>query len=317
MRRRLGILVWALVCLIWAAAPVRAEVANQVLAVVGEDVITMLDLEKLIGPMVERIRVEQQGTDVEGKIAALRSQALDQMIVELLTSGEALRLGIKVRKADVDGGIDRILEMNKIDLDDLVRTLAKDGITLDEYREQIKGQILRARLVYSTVKAKIVISEKKKLELYESRKEKYQTVREIELRRIVLPKSDPDQAAAVRERIVAGEDFTALAKELSQGPEAGDGGLLGYFKLEQLSEVIREAVQGLEEGQVSQPVDTREGLQLFMFSGTKVKEGKPYEEVEPILADELLQKELDREFGEMIKEVRKRTYVKIIPVKSD
>ncbi len=317
MKMRFVLLVWAAAIMIWPPSPLRAEVANQVLAVVGDEVITMLDLEKLIGPTVERLRAENQTENLESQISILRSQALQQLVVELLTAAEAERLGIKVGEADIENGIQRIVEINKITQDELVRKLAKDGITLDEYRDQIKQQILRARLVYSTVKAKIIISEKKKLELFESRREEYQTVREIELRRIVLPQDRPELVQEVSGKLSSGADFVSLAKEFSTGPEASDGGLLGYFKVEQLSEAIREAVKDLKEGEVSQPVETREGLQLFTVSRIKVKEGKTYEEMEPVLADELLQKELDVKYSELIEEVRKRTYIKIIPVRNE
>ena len=317
MRMRFIIPLWAALMFVWPACPAGAGVANQVLAVVGDNVITMLDLEKLIGPTVERLKAQTQGQNLESQLSTLRSQALQQMVVEFLTSGEAERLGITVKEDDVNDGIARVLEINKIDQDELVRKLAKDGITLDEYREQIKQQILRARLVYSTVKAKIIISEKEKLELYESRRDEYQTVREIELRRIVLPADRQDLVQEVETRMGSGADFASLAKELSIGPEASDGGLLGHFKLDQLSEDIRAAVKDLKEGQVSKPVETKEGLQLFAVSGVKVKEGKSYEEMEPLLAEELLQKKLDKKYGELIEEVRKRTYIKIIPVRND
>ena len=315
MKRRYRILAWSVLILTWACGPVRAEVANQVLAVVGDNVITMLDLEKLVGPTVEKLKAENRDGKTEERIASLRSQALEQMIVEYLTAAEAKRLGIKVRKSDIDNGVRRILKINKITRDDLIRTLAKDGITIDDYREQIRRQILQARLVYSTVKAKIVITEKQKREIYESRQSKYQTLREIELRRIVLPRDRRDLVEEVEKKLAAGADFAELAKELSQGPEAKDGGLLGFFKVEQLSREIREAVKGLDKGQVSRPVETKEGLQVFMISGIKVKEGKTYEEVEPIIAEELLQKELDKKFRELIQEVRHRSYIKIIPVR--
>ncbi len=314
MKRRYGIVIWTVLFLVWGWATVRAEVANQVVAVVGDNVITMLDLEKLIGPTVAKLRAQNPDANLEGQVSMLRSQALEQMVVEFLTTAEAERLGIKVNEEDVEGGIERVLEINKMTKDDLIKALARDGITIEEYKEQIHRQILRARLVYSSVKAKIIISEKKKRELYDSRKEEYQTTREIELKRIVLPPEARNTAEEIKGKVEAGADFAEMAKEFSRGPEASEGGLLGFFKVEQLSQEIRTAVDGLKKGQLSKPVETKDGLQIFMISDVKVREGKSYEEVEPVLAEELLQKEIDKKFTELLNEIRKRTYIKVMRV---
>jgi len=289
-----------------------AEVANQVLAVVGDEVITILDVEKLIAPQVEEIKARGGGLKAEQQIASLRQQALDKLIQDRLLAGEANRLGIKVTKEDVDGGLKRILEINNIDMEELIKTLAKDGYTLEEYRKELEGQILRARLVYTQVKAKIIIPEEEKRAIYEARQSEFATVSEIELRRILLPADASDLAQEIIAKLDSGADFAELVREHSKGPEAADGGSLGFFKLEQLSAVIREAVANLKSGEHSRPVQTGEGLQIFQVAETKTKQGKPYEEVEPLLTEELLQKEIDKRFNELMEKARKRVFIRIM-----
>ena len=133
MTRRILVFTCAVAVLVFTAGSAGAEVANQVLAVVGEDVITMLDLEKLIGPTVAKIRAQGNSTAADSQIATLRSQALNQMIMERLTSAEANRLGIRVRKSDVDDGVKRVLDINNLTREELIRRLAKDGVTLEAY----------------------------------------------------------------------------------------------------------------------------------------------------------------------------------------
>lgn len=310
----LGRIVIGLMVITCFSLPAEAGVTNQVVAVVGEDVITLMDLNKLIGPHVERLR-SQGGTGLDRKIAQMRTQALEQLIVERLAVQEAARLGIKVTKADVDSGEVRVLEMNKLTKDQLVKSLAKDGMTYEEFRDKIKTQILRARLVFSQVKAKVMITEEEKKALYNARRDEYETFSELVLNRILLPREKADKAEEILISLKGGAEFGQLAKLFSTGPEAKDGGRLGKFKAEQLSEIIRNAVENLAAGGVSGIVETRDGLQIFQVEEIVTTTGKTFEEMEAQLEEELMRKELDEKFGEWITKVRRRSYVKIMEVK--
>ncbi|MBW1712076.1 MAG: SurA N-terminal domain-containing protein [Deltaproteobacteria bacterium] len=315
MTRSLGLLAVALVLGCHVFSPAQAEVANQVVAVVGEEVITLLDLERIIAPQVAQMRAQHSGPDLEQKIKLLRSKLLEQMIIDRLTRMEAERLGIVVSEDEVDQALERVLEVNRLTKDELIRALAKDGVTLDEYREELKRQIIQVQIVYKEVKPKIIIPESAKRELYESRKEKFRGFVEVELRQILLPPGKTELAAKIKQEIEAGGDFAKLASQYSSGPEAKDGGLLGTFRLAQLSSQVQEAIKGLETGQVSQPVETKRGILIFQVSRKKVQEDQTFEEVEPQLTEELIKKELNKKFMEWIEKVRQRSYVKVMEIK--
>ncbi len=78
------------------------------------------------------------------------------------------------------------------------------------------------------------------------------------------------KAAAARKRAVAGEDFAALATEMSEGPSAPQGGDLGFFGRQQMVAPFADAAFALEVGQISEVVETQFGYHVI-----KVEEKKP------------------------------------------
>lgn len=74
-------------------------------------------------------------------------------------------------------------------------------------------------------------------------------------------RESPDQRVAkVKEELAKpGADFAALAKLYSDGPEAEDGGEVGWVSRDQLAEELRDKVFALAAGQVSEPLELGEG----------------------------------------------------------
>lgn len=84
----------------------------------------------------------------------------------------------------------------------------------------------------------------------------------------ILVKTE-DEASKLREEIIAGKDFAAVAAEFSKCPSGANGGDLGYFSKGQMVKEFEDAAFSMEIGEVSQPVKTDFGYHLLFLTDKK------------------------------------------------
>ena len=72
-----------------------------------------------------------------------------------------------------------------------------------------------------------------------------------------------EEALAARQRLMAGEDFVEVSREVSRAPNAADGGELGFFDQGSLTPEIDEVIFSLDAGSFSDPVQGPSGYHVF------------------------------------------------------
>ncbi|MCH2342825.1 SurA N-terminal domain-containing protein [Pseudomonas sp. NPDC047963] len=108
----------------------------------------------------------------------------------------------------------------------------------------------------------------------------------------------------VAKRLASGEDFSALAKELSQDPgSANEGGDLGFAGPGVYDPAFEEALYGLEEGQVSAPVRSDFGWHLIKLLGVQSPEIPSLDSLKPELVRELKAQQVEQRFVEASKQL--------------
>lgn len=301
----------------------RAKVVDRIVAVVNDEIILLSELNQALKPYLARIHSQSYDEADERRLLfQVREDILNKMIDERLTDQEVKRNRIMVSEAEIDQMIERIKETNYYTDEELRQALNMEGLTLESYREQLKGQVLRARLVNLQVKSKIVITDKDVRTYYEEHKDKYQGSKLVGLRNIVMKKTttydeEAEQAihkrmSKVKEALDAGGDFAALARQYSESPQAAEGGYLGEFDLEPMAVNIREAIQDLKPGQFTPIIDTDLGYQIFYVEDIKQSAGKSLEEVSTEIEDKLYNEIVDRNFAKWLEDLRNRSHIKIV-----
>ncbi|WP_434458591.1 SurA N-terminal domain-containing protein [Stutzerimonas urumqiensis] len=112
------------------------------------------------------------------------------------------------------------------------------------------------------------------------------------------------QLEAIEQRLAAGEDFSQLAKEISDDPgSAAEGGDLGFAGKGVYDETFEQTLFALEEGKVSEPIRTEFGWHLIKLTGVRGAEAQTFEELEPRLLEELKTAEAERLFIEASREL--------------
>jgi peptidyl-prolyl cis-trans isomerase SurA len=299
------------------------EVLDRIVAVVNEDIILLSELNARMAPYAQRIHEQGFDQDKEREMLyKVREETLNRLVDEKLTDQEIKRNDIQVEDAQIDSTIERIKAANYFTDEDLRRFLDQEKMTMEQYRSQIREQILRTRLVNYEVKSKIVITEEDIKAYYDSHPEIYGGKRRYHLRNILMrvpefSTTTEKQAAreridAVRARIEAGESFAVLASSVSQGPAAANGGDIGEFETSSLSPQIQSALEGLSQGQTTAVLDTDLGFQLFYVEAINRTDDKPLESVREEIHQKLYKEVVDKKFLSWLEALRSQSHIKII-----
>ncbi len=307
----------------FAAKGESAEVVDRIVAVVNDDIITLFELNRSFKPYEEKIRKLGYSTDKEHKMLfKVREDMLNRLIDQKLKDQEIERLKIKIDEREIDQTIERIKEENFYTDEDLRHTLANEGLTMEEYRERIKEQILRTKLINLKVRSKIVITKEDITSYYNNHPDKYGGKKKYHLYNIIIKvplfadETEKDKIKARMDEILtelkAGESFENMARTYSESSLGAEGGDLGLFRLDELSPQLRNAIKEMQAGEFTPVLDTDQGFQIFFVKEIVKTSGKPLEEVSPEIEKILFNEIVEKKFQSWLEELRNQSAIKII-----
>ena len=253
-----------------ATTPPRVVPVDRIVAVVNDEVITQNDLNERVNLVVKQF--QRQGGQLP-PADALSRQILERMINDLLQVQLAKENGIKVDDATLDKTIERIAAENNMQLPDFRAALERDGIRYPRFREDIRNEILLARLREREVENGIVVTDAEvETELAREAKEK---TGDSEYRLAHILVTVPAQATAEqieqrrRKAVLAlselrrGSDFAQIAATYSDAPDALQGGQLGWRAAGRLPTLFLETLQRLQPGEVSDVLRSPNGFHIL------------------------------------------------------
>ncbi len=301
----------------------RADLVDRILVVVNDDVILLSEFDKAMSTV--RTSYEKRGVsplEQQRLLDEQRPKVLEKMIRDKLTDQQVERHKLEIDDEDVDATIGRIREANKLTEEEFKRALELEGVNYEIYRKEIKEQLLRSRLLNREVRSKIVITESDIKKYYDAHIDQYTGNTKYKLRHILLrlapgaPYSQKERVAeeinVIRQRLQDGEPFEKLATQFSDAPTASNGGRLGVFGKNLLTEEINAALKGLQAGEFSPVVETEQGYQLFFVEDIIQAGGKTLEEASPEIRDKLYADVVDRKFKTWLEDLRKRSHIQIL-----
>ena len=258
MLKYVNFIAVAAFCLLWTSAAQSSQVLNRIVAVVNGEIITLTELEKTAQPMLAQMEAGGYSLlDQEQAYPDIQRRALEKMINDILLGQEAERMGVEVSTVEVENYINQFKTEHNLTEEQLLAQLRIEGLTRESYGELVHDTIMRQRLLQVMVRRKVVVTDEDVAEYFQQHLDEYST--DLTLRVSALLVADVEQARDLRQRILDGDlEFSAAAKEYSLSPEGANGGDLGEFRFRDLSEVWRQALAGLEQGDVSEPVQVND-----------------------------------------------------------
>jgi len=297
------------------------EVVERIVALVNNELITLSELEEMGKPLLDQVRQTSSPAEREERLKKARREVLDHLIDSKLLEEEMKKKKIEVSDRDVDAAIQDILKTSNLSEDGLKKALAREGMTFTAYRQKVRDELGKMRLVGREIKSKIIIEDDEVRKRYQENLEKYSEPLEVKIQQVFFPlgqDAPKDQVAAVQrealtilERARRGDDFSQLAKVYSQGPEAGEGGVLGYFKKQELVRELEEAAFKLKPGEISDLVKSPAGFHILKVLERKGGEPRPFAEVQNRIRDEAMQEESEKKFNAWMKDLKSKAYIEI------
>lgn len=271
LRRHLTAIACVIAIALPFATPAHAgETLDGIAAVVNDDVVLRSELRA----EVEFVRKQMQrnGQRVPPD-SVLRDRILERLILENIQLQRAEQRGISVDAEAVNNALRNMADRNGTDLSGLRKRVEAEGMDFQRLRRDIRRQMIVSRLRQREVGSQIQISEDEvdaALKRMEQAKQQ-ETVYHLRHVLIGLP-SDPtteevtaarEEAEALVERLRNGADFARVATRVSDGPEALNGGDLGWRSATSLPTLFVEALQGMAAGAVSDPLRSPNGFHIL------------------------------------------------------
>lgn len=309
----------ALFCVAFSHGAAHSETIDRIVAVVNGEIILYSEIQeqlKIMEKMVPNFKIENP--EMKAKV---EREVLEQLIRKRLTEEEVRRLKIIVSSAEVDQSVQSIKDENHFTQAQFEAALKQSGETYEKFREKVKKELERSRLLERALKSKVVITDEQvDSYLRTGGASETLTPKKVRLGIILLPlvpggsdaQSVEKTGREVLEKLNRGEDFRKLAVEYSKGPSAKDGGDIGYIAFDELSPAIADAIKGLAKGGVSDLLRGQGGFFLVkVFDIETDKQDKS----DPVLREkvrrELFQKEVNRKFEEWVRNLESKAFIQI------
>ncbi|MBN1833651.1 MAG: SurA N-terminal domain-containing protein [Deltaproteobacteria bacterium] len=275
-----------------------SETLNRIVAIVNDDVVTLHELNKRImqttGSTADDLKSENNKVFIE-----LRRKVLEMMVDEKCAQEKIQELEIEVTSKQIDAYIEDMKKENQLTQEDLVAMLEAEGMTYEEYRDDIKKSFERDRLISDQVTGKIIIREEEIRRYYEEHSADFATEDGVHLAGMIIASNNTDEAEAVLSRLKNGEDLEELVD-------------LGTLKTDQLDPDLKKVVDALNIGEVSELIIRPNGIQIIRLLERHEKGVKPIEEVKDIIQKILYEEEVNKKYAAWVEDLRSQAYTKII-----
>lgn len=243
------------------------NIIDRIVVSVEKAAITKKEIEKEIQKKYRSNEIETLPSSKKKKI---KENIIRYLIEKKTIEQYAENIKITPSAMDIDLVINNILNANNIEIDDLKNQLIADGSNLEDFKEDLKFNITVQRIKDREIMPYVNISEYEIDALIE-KKEKLSSESEFKITHLLIKKNNPNKKLIINEiaKIKKNEDFSALAKKYSDGPNAENYGDLGWNKINDLPEIFSNFISNKKIGVISEPIESSNGLHFIKIESIR------------------------------------------------
>ncbi len=313
---------------VWAQT--KSTVIEEIVARVNNEIITREDLDHARTSLVNEIRdacTSCTPQQVQEQIDAKGKDLLRDLIDQSLLVQRAKDDGLKV-DAEVIKRLDAIRQQYKLgSMEELEAEVTKSGQDFEDFKGQIRDQLLTQEIIRKEVGSRIIISHEDVVKYYNDHKSEFIRPEMVVLREIFVStegKSETDipalrkKADNLRDRVLKnGDDFGELAKHYSDSSTAQQSGELGAFERSKLDPKIAEKVFALNRGQMTDVLETKTGFEILQVRERFDAGEQPLDKIEPEISNRLYEQKMDPAMRAYLQTLREDSFVQIKPGYTD
>ena len=214
--------------------------ADQQVAEVQGQAVPLAELRRVVEARLE--------DDPDALVQDVLSEELDRLVDRAVALNRANQLGIQVSDREVEARL---------------RLVHGEGFAIDPaYLEEVRSEMRIERAAVEELAPQLSVPESALADYFERHRAEYRRAERVRIRQIVV--EEEERAAKLRQQLVEGAEFAALAASESLAPEAKEGGMLPPFARGDLPEVFDQAF-ALEAGKVSAVIESPHGYHIFLL----------------------------------------------------
>jgi len=243
---------------------------TRIAVIVNDDVITTQQINAQLDSVTKQLRSQKT---MLPPADILRRQVLEREVIKEVQLQLAKNTGIIVDDNELNNTLDNIAKQNKLSLRQLREVLEKDGFDFAQYRENIRQEMIIARLQQREVHSRVHISEPEIDNFLHTQSLQGGLDDEYLLSHILISipeAASPQQISQAKKkaddvlgRLKKGEDFAQMAVSYSDGQKALEGGSLGWRKAGELPTLFAEMVTQLKPGKVGELIRSPSGFHII------------------------------------------------------
>jgi parvulin-like peptidyl-prolyl isomerase len=314
--------IFFIVCIliVFSSASLHAAFEDRIVAIVNDEVITLSELDAILQTYMKRVEKAPQ-IQREKMVEQARVAAMDKLIDDMLLEQKAAKLNIIVTDEDVDKALENRLEERQMSVEKFRETLFREGAVLDDYKSEIRRNIISGRIIDKEIRSGITISEEEVGEYYSKHRNDYEGKEATRIQQILLvkPKDCNDstreelraKAEEILKKVKDGESFDLLVDKYSQGPAARSRGDLGFVEKGMMFPEVDTAVSGLNKGESSGLIESPVGFHIIRVIDKRGAGIKPVDEVREEIVRNIGNEKINKKFEEWLKELREKSLVEI------
>jgi peptidyl-prolyl cis-trans isomerase SurA len=331
----------ASVLLLAAIALHADDIVDEIIARVDDQIITRSEMEKAKVTTLDELK-QRFPSDWQSKAAKAQTDTLRDLIDQQLLLERGKDLGITGETELVKRLNTMRQQMGLASIDDLEAEAKKQGVSYEDFKEQIRISVVTQQVIGQEVGGKLHISNEDIQDWYNKHQKELEGPEEVGLSEIMVAtqpakqnvegkdqqaadqtKTLPEDPAKVAEaeakanqmldQLKKGAKFDDLAKKSSDGPTAAQGGTLGTFKRGELAKDLEEKTFSLKPGETTDVIRTRQGFIILKVTGHRAAGVPPMKDISDRIREAIYSERLEPAARAYLTKLREQAFIDIKP----
>ena len=318
------------------------QIVDEIICRVDDSIVTRADFEKAKQTTEEELK-QQDPANWQTEWTKRQKDVLRDLIDQQLLLEKGKELGITGDTEMVKQLDEMRKKMNLPDMDALEKEAQKQGISFEDFKEQIRTNIVTQQVIGQEVGSKIHITKEDIQDFYNKHQKEIEGPEEVSLSEILvstqpqkqnmdqnkqnqstdqqqsLPEDPQKKAEAeakakqLLEQLRKGAKFEDVAKQSSDGPTALQGGAIGIFKRGELSKELEDKAFALKAGQFTDVIYTRQGYLILKVNEHRAAGVPPLPQVEDKIREAIYSERMYPAARAYLTKLREQAYIEIKP----